>query len=100
MVSNATNHRLGYIMNLWVDNLRKPPDGWTWAKTSSGAIDALCFGMVERLSLTYDLGGRDTTSTVVFWMLENRLWPREIRIHSDNPAGVEWLTRMIDRYRR
>jgi hypothetical protein len=100
MVSNATNHRLGYIMNLWVDNLRKPPDGWTWAKTSSGAIDALCFGMVERLSLTYDLGGRDTTSTVVFWMIENRLWPREIRIHSDNPAGVEWLTRMIDRYRR
>jgi hypothetical protein len=100
MVSNAIDHRLGYIMDLWVDSLRKPPDGWVLAKTTSGAIDALCFGMVERLSLGYNLGGRDGTHLVIRWMRENRMWPREIRIHSASPAGVEWLTRMIDRYRR
>ena len=68
-------------------------------KTSSGAIDALCFGMVERLSLGYDLGGRDTTRSVIRWMRENRMWPREICVHSVNPEGAEWLTSMINRYR-
>ncbi|MGG7102329.1 cyclic-phosphate processing receiver domain-containing protein [Rhodococcus sp. 24CO] len=86
-------------MNLWVDNLWTPPFGWAWAQTSSGAIDALCFGMVERLSLGYGLGGMDTTRPVIRWMRENRIWPREIHVHSANSAGAEWLTGMIDRYR-
>lgn len=85
-----------YGMNLWVDESRTPPDGWVWAQTSSGAIDALCFGMVERLSLNYDLGD-DTTRLVIRWMHENRMWPREIRVHSADPADVECLTGMIDR---
>lgn len=87
-------------MNLWVDNLRKPPDGWAWAKTSSGAIDALCFGMVEQVSLDYNLGGDDTTRSVVRWMRENSVWPREIHVHCINPVRVELLTRFIDRYRK
>ena len=47
-------------MNLWVDDVQPPPDGWAWARTSVGAIDALCFGMVRRLSLAHDLAGNDT----------------------------------------
>ncbi|MDV6271741.1 cyclic-phosphate processing receiver domain-containing protein [Rhodococcus globerulus] len=84
-------------MNLWVDNIRKPPDGWVWAKSSSGAIDALCFGMVQRLSLDYDLGDGDTTCSVIRWIRENSMWPREIRIHCTNPVSVDWLTGLIDR---
>lgn len=87
-------------MNLWVDDTRTPPDGWVWAHTSCGAIDALCFGMVERLSLGYVLGGRDTTRLVIRWMRENSMWPQEIHVHCINPVGVECLTRMIDRYRK
>lgn len=86
-------------MNPWVDDLRTPPDGWDWAKTSTEAIDALRLGGVEKLSLDHDLGGDDTTRPVVLWMCENEIWPREIRVHSANPVGVEWLTGMVDRYR-
>ena len=87
-------------MNLWVDVSRPPPDGWAWAKTSAGAIDALCFGMVERLSLDHNLDGDDATRLVILWMHENRMWPQEIRVHSADPVDVECLTGMIDRYRK
>lgn len=86
-------------MNLWVDDIQTPPDGWAWARTSSGAIDALYLGGVQRLSLDHDLGGDDTTRPVVLWMCENGVWPQEIHVHSANPVGVEWLQGMIDRYR-
>lgn len=86
-------------MNLWVDDSQTPPDGWAWAQTSAGAIDALCFGMVERLSLDHDLGGDDTAHVVIRWMHENRMWPREIHVHSTDPVYIECLTRMINRYR-
>ncbi|MDV8071257.1 cyclic-phosphate processing receiver domain-containing protein [Rhodococcus sp. IEGM 1366] len=74
-------------MDLWVDDSRTPPDGWVWAKTSAGAIDALCFGMVQRLSLDHDLRGGDTTRLVIGWMRENGVWPQEIRVHCANPVG-------------
>ncbi|MFE4501718.1 cyclic-phosphate processing receiver domain-containing protein [Rhodococcus sp. NPDC056743] len=87
-------------MNLWVDNSCRPPDGWVWAQTSSGAIDALCFGMVERLSLGDELGGDDTTRPVIRWMRENSVWPKDIRVHCANRVCAEWLIGMIDRYRK
>ena len=86
-------------MKLWVDDLRPPPLGWIWAKTSIEAIDALNQSVVSALSLDHDLGGDDTTRPVVLWMCENDVWPDEIHVHSANPVGVEWLTGMIERYR-
>ena len=86
-------------MNLWVDRLQPPPDGWVWAQSSSGAIDALSLGEIERLSLDYELGGNDTTYLVVCWMRENRMWLREICVHCANPVCAKWLAGMIDRYR-
>ncbi|WP_353955436.1 hypothetical protein [Rhodococcus sp. 14-2483-1-2] len=32
-------------------------------------------------------------------MCEDGVWPTEIRVHSANPVGVEWLTGMVERYR-
>ncbi|MCE4267566.1 cyclic-phosphate processing receiver domain-containing protein [Rhodococcus globerulus] len=86
-------------MDLWVDDSCPPPDGWAWAKSSTAAIDALCFGMVERLSLDHDLRDDDTIRVVIRWMRENSMWPKEIHVHGANPSGAEWVTRMIDRYR-
>ncbi|UPW10393.1 hypothetical protein M1C59_05990 [Gordonia terrae] len=87
-------------MKLWVDDLRIPPEGWEWAKTSAEAIDLLDARVeeVDVMSLDHDLGGDDTTRAVVLWMCEHEQWPREVRVHSANPVGVEWLTGMIDRY--
>jgi len=86
-------------MKLWVDDLRTPPEGWTWAKTSAEAIAALAEHAVTELSLDHDLGGDDTARPVVLWMCEHEVWPSAISVHSANPVGVEWLTAMITRYR-
>ncbi|MBA5846182.1 MULTISPECIES: cyclic-phosphate processing receiver domain-containing protein [Gordonia] len=86
-------------MKLWVDDLRTPPDGWAWAKTSAEAIGMLTDHAVTEPSLDHDLGGDDTTRPVVLWMCEHEVWPEVVRVHSANPVGVEWLTGMVDRYR-
>lgn len=85
-------------MRLWIDDLRDPPDGWAWAKTSREAIDTLSGGGVTEISLDHDLGGDDTSRTVVLWMCERDEWPAVVRVHSANPVGVEWLTGMVERY--
>lgn len=108
------------MTQLWVDDLRPPPDscpspingelisdGWWWAKNSKAAIDSLFYHNVspgwERfdvMSLDHDLGGDDTTRPIVLWLCEHpRAWPSEIRVHTANPVGREWLTGMIARYR-
>lgn len=35
---------------------------------------------------------------VVLWLCENDRWPPEVRIHTANPVGREWLTGMARRY--
>lgn len=83
---------------LWVDDLRPAPDGWYWAKSSSDALLALGSQDWDVMSLDHDLGGDDTTRPVVLWLAEHGGWPREVRVHSANPVGVEWLTAMVARY--
>lgn len=92
-------------MKIWVDDLRPPPDdSWHWEKTSTSAIlmlrllKILDIG-VETMSLDHDLGGADTTRPVVLWCCENNFWPVEVRAHSANPVGREWLEGMIERYK-
>ena len=87
-------------MKLWVDDLRNPPGGWAWAKTSQEAIDYLNQSIVTEMSLDHDLGGDDTSRRVVLAMCEGTVeWPDDVRVHSANPVGVEWLEGMIDRYK-
>ena len=65
------------VMRLWVDDLRIPPAGWEWAKTSAEAIRILDarVGDVEMMSLDHDFGGDDTTGAVVLCMCENGSGP-------------------------
>jgi hypothetical protein len=92
-------------MKIWVDDIRTPPDdSWYWLLTSSKAIAVLMarrtVGLpVEVMSLDHDLGGLDTTRPVVLWCCENDFWPDEVRVHTANPVGCEWLTGMIERYK-
>jgi hypothetical protein len=98
-------------MKIWVDDLRTPPDEtWTWYKTSQETIESLarCLWLCrnksaiyrdEIMSLDHDLGGEDTTRPIVLWMIENNFWPVEVKVHSANPVGYEWLTGMITRYK-
>lgn len=95
-------------MKIWVDDLREPDNSWVWCRTSDFTI-----ALLEQLkysysipnvpprimSLDHDLGGGDTTRPIVLWMIENDFWPVEVRVHSANPVGREWLEGMIDRYK-
>jgi len=40
---------------MWLDDIRLPPDGWTWVKTAREAKELLAKG-VEWASLDHDLG--------------------------------------------
>lgn len=94
-------------MIIWVDDIRTPPvtqEFIVWCKTSQETIDLLirAKGMnriPEVMSLDHDLGGDDTSRPIVLWMCENDFWPVEVRVHSANPVGVEWLQGMINRYK-
>lgn len=94
-------------MKLWFDDLRQPPDdSWTWAKTHYEASHAMEEMRIsgepfEALSLDHDLGGagvESTTRSFLWGLILDRIWPNEIRVHSMNPVGREWLVGMIARY--
>ena len=86
---------------LWVDDLRPPPnDSWVWVKTSREAINELdTTAGIDCMSLDHDLGGDDTTRPIVLWLCENPgNWPDQVRCHSANPVGREWIEKMCERY--
>jgi NAD+-processing family protein with receiver domain len=89
------------VNRLWVDDLRDPPAAdWAVARTSAEAIERLAAGGYDELSLDHDLGGDDTTRVVVRWLCDHPdRWPGEVRVHTANPVGREWLLGMIGRYR-
>lgn len=100
---------MGASMRIWVDDIRLPPEpSWIWCKTSAEALTILNnlhdspskdIILFSTWSLDHDLGGDDTTRPIVLWFCENDWWPREVRVHSANPVGIEWLEGMIKRYK-
>jgi hypothetical protein len=88
------------VTKLWVDDLRQPPDdGWALARTSAEAIERLVAADYDELSLDHDLEGDDTTRPVVLWLCDHPdRWPTEVRVHTADPAGREWLLGMIGRH--
>ncbi|MBC9705802.1 MAG: hypothetical protein H9W81_12695 [Enterococcus sp.] len=86
-------------MKLWIDDIRTPPAGYDWAKTSAEAITYLENNNPTHISFDHDLGGDDTSRKVVLWLCEHEdKWPSSASIHSMNPIGREWLAGMIQRY--
>lgn len=93
------------MTKLWIDNLRTPPPGWLWVKTSHEAIVALSVMDVQEVSFDYDLGGGDTTLRVILWLCEQQerygrtyLFPAVCRVHADNPGDRDWIASALNRY--
>lgn len=108
-------------MNLWLDDLRVAPPGWTWAKTVDEAVK-LVLSQVQAedpivyMSLDHDLGHApdcpgcaeehlehiDSTNGTKFviWMCQDdSRWPVcRPMVHSMNPVGAERMRALIDRY--
>lgn len=99
---------------LWIDDERPTPEGYSHtAKNSAEAITLLEQSMLDGtitlklVSFDHDLGqpwieqdniANDTTRPILTWMIENDYWPEEIRIHTANPVGSQWLEGTAKRY--
>lgn len=94
-------------MKLFVDDLRKPIEGWTLARTNTEAIRLLATLHIEEISIDHDICvvnfglissplrrrlsiGEETYQPVAYYIAamkpEDR--PKKIILHSANPAGV------------
>ena len=89
-------------MKLWVDDVRNPPDGYSYAKSVDSAkfIIETLGNEIELIDLDHDSGdyfcyGGDYIK-LLDWLEETgRNYP--IRIHSMNPVGVANMRRIIQR---
>lgn len=93
-------------MKLWIDDLREPPPGWVWAKSSAEAAYKLgsevgANGMralsLEAISFDHDLGGEDTTLNTVSLLEDWEIWPDICYVHTSNPAGRRDLLTALNR---
>lgn len=97
-------------MKLFHDDIRRPPQGWIWARTNADAIGWLRTGQVSEISLDHDLGGHeldpdaedaflyrgsseDTGLKLVKFMIYYKIIPAEITIHSWNSVGASNMLR-------
>lgn len=92
-------------MKLWIDDIRPPRDDWVPAETFHATSSTAAMLMLDvhheiitDVSFDHDLGGEDTTRSVVLWMAEHDIWPQRCYVHTANPVGREWLEGMLNRY--
>ena len=107
-------------MNLYLDDVRNPPDdSWTLVRTAEEARTIIASGVVECASLDHDLGEcedcsrehdddaavppkchhRMTGYDLVKWMALTGHWPkRKPMVHSANPVGRADMLATIERY--
>lgn len=116
----------GPPINLFVDDFRQAPEGWTLATTVAQAKYLLMTRKVRLLSLDHDMGAcslciassshvgdMQTPETTFFnwcphaedgtalvrWIIETGYWPQEKpTVHSMNPVGAARMRGMIERY--
>lgn len=105
-------------MKLWVDDIRKAPDGWTHAKTVTEAIRLLDNNIVEEVSLDHDISHDimldngnvvcrpypcgETFEPVARFIKSiyppNPCQSIRINIHTANPAGAERMKNILKDY--
>ena len=106
-------------MKLWVDDIRRAPLGWVWARTNEEAKVLLSGGTVTECSLDHDMGlhgveipddpdelldliyskdlpAGETGLDLVDWMCEHNIVPQKIRIHSWSPDGAKAMARRLN----
>jgi len=96
-------------MKLWIDDERPIPQEFTHSALSSRQAVHLLESHqadIDVVSFDHDLGALpngsgftdDTSRPVLIWMIEHDVWPAEVRFHTANPVGREWLVGMCERY--
>lgn len=105
---------------LWLDDIRPAPEGWVWVKNFEQAVNALAAEPWDEASLDHDLAdwhyaansltGQCTSPSenarrqektgyhVALWMVENRVFPPQVWIHSMNPSGAQSMLLLLQRH--
>lgn len=81
-------------VNLFVDDIRKAPDGFIVARSYKEAIDLISSNKINILCLDHDLGideyGVEKNGyDIVKYLCEHRISPQRIYLHTDNAVGRE-----------
>lgn len=95
-------------MKIWVDDVRPAPNGYVWCKSVNEAKDTILmlelyitvneYYKIELIDLDHDAGqyGPPDYIKILDWLEETgRNYP--IRIHSQNPVGVQNMRRIIEK---
>ena len=102
-------------MKLYVDDLRKCPEGWTLARTNTEAIRLLATGYVEEISIDHDICvpnvqfvnevvrkrlaiGEETFQPVAYYLatMPESMRPSTINFHTANPEGAAKMKSILD----
>lgn len=80
-------------MKIWLDDLRKPPEGYTWVKNQAELIALLESNqeVIKVMSFDHDLGDTEPDGYMIIKHLATHYlerWPQEIHVHSANPPGA------------
>lgn len=100
-------------MNLWVDDIRTEPEGWTRAKTVTEAIRLLDMWDVTEVSLDHDISHKvsigmgdarpfasDETFEPVARFISRTYNPGKIliTIHTANSVAAEKMSKILERF--
>lgn len=102
-------------MKLWHDDIREPPEGWTWVRTNKQAMLVLLDHIeeIDECSLDHDLGFENidprldnaiylrgsspdgSGADLARWMVENECVPPVVTVHSMNPDGARRMAHIF-----
>lgn len=104
-------------MKLYVDDLRKCPEGWTLARTNTEAIRLLATGYVEEISIDHDICvpnvefisevvrkrlqiGQETFQPVVYYIIamNPEFRPKIINMHTANVGAGRMLVQLMEQH--
>lgn len=81
-------------LQLWLDDQRPAPSGWTHARTVGEAISHIVAakGNFAAADLDHWLGdGQDTGLGLLRWMHATGCWPARLEIHTSDPRAWDRL---------
>ena len=84
-------------MKLFVDDKREPPKGYNCAIDYDGAISLIRLLDFNFVSLDFNLGNDGHSGLdILKFMHENKKYPQQLNIHSDNSEGRVLMRRYAE----
>lgn len=94
------------MINIYLDDLRPCPEGFTLARNATDCSILLRNNAVNALSLDHDLGEADvlTGYDLCKWLIEEGIsnpviYPNQIFLHTANGVGRDNMFKLLERYK-